>query len=119
MKKLLSAILALAMLLSFGAISAFAEWEAPCACAECVEETCECTEEVCTCECCAEEEEEPEDEDPPTGFQGWKIRLEKGDFGDMFKALAKWNDWILKIIYYVLFGWLSNIIIEITIIPKW
>jgi len=159
MKKVLSVILAMAMLLSFGAVFAFAgvncdcddcedelcecigelcddegcecichaeeeavdEWEAPCGCADCEEDTCECTADECTCECCAEAAppvNPPVDPPAKKGYELWKIKLTTGKLGKAMQTLANWGDWILKILYYVCFGWLYNFVVDITITEK-
>jgi len=118
MKKLLSVFLALAMLLSFGAVVAFAEG---CACEGCEDAACECIVDDCAegCECVCHEED---DIVPPplSGYELWKIKLTTGELGAFLQSLGQkllgWGDWILKVLYYVCFGWLLTI--DITITPR-
>ncbi|MCL2300535.1 MAG: hypothetical protein FWC27_10375 [Firmicutes bacterium] len=125
MKKVLSVILTLAMLLGFGAIVAFACDTAECevAACDCVCATCAVVD--CACVCHAEEEAPPAvaTEDPEvkalSGYELWKIKLTTGELGAFLQTVGKtlltWGDWILKFLYYVCFGWLFTIDINITL----
>jgi len=115
MKKLLSVILALAMLLTIGAVVSFAGVN--CGCDDCTDAACACVGTACTdtaCECACHTPEGGN----LSGYELWKNRLTTGKLGAAMKKLAGWGDWILKVLYYVCFGWLYNIVIDITITPK-
>jgi len=117
MKKLLSVILALAMLLSFGAVVAFAGVDCDCDDCEVVDCACigeDCDDADCECDCHAVDVVVPPPA-PLSGYELWKAKLEESG---LLKKLASWGDGILKFLYYVCFGWLYNIAIDITITPK-
>ena len=121
MKKFLSVLLTLAMLLTFGAIAAFAANDCGCECTVC-DDACDGTEcdAPCDCDCCADPDPDPET--PPTlsGYELWKLKLTTGELGAFLQSLGQkllgWGDWILKVLYYVCFGWLLSI--DITITPR-
>jgi len=115
MKKFLSVILTLAMLLGFGAIFAFA-----CDTAECEVDACDCVCATCDgvdCECLCHEAEGDDDTDVKllSGYELWYLKLTTGKLGAALQKLAGWGDWVLKILYYVCFGWLYNIVVDINI----
>jgi len=116
MKKILSVFLTIAMLLSFGAIFAFACDTDGCdtAC-DCVCATCDGVD--CDCDC--HPGDEPIDLSGLSGYELWKAKLTTGELGDFLQSLGQkllgWGDWILKVLYYVCFGWLLTIDINISL----
>jgi len=116
MKKLLSVILAIAVLSSVGAVVAFAGVD--CGCDDCEVVGCACVGSGCAdtaCECLCHEEETPAN---LSGYELWKLKLTTGKLGAVLQKVAEWGDWVLKVLYYVCFGWLYNIVIDITVTPK-